>query len=146
MKILLPLLLFVSLAAFAQDDHKEKKEQIKALKVSFLTTELSLTPEESEKFWPIYNAFEEKQYKIRHDKMRPIKKKIDEVGLDKMSEKDAAALLEKLEAADEELFNLRKRLVTDLKPVIGSAKIIKLKKAEDDFNKKLLEKFKEKKN
>lgn len=146
MKILLPLLLFVSFAGFAQDDHKEKKEQIKALKVSFLTTELSLTAEESEKFWPVYNAFEEKQYKIRHDKMRPIKKKIDEVGLDKMSEKDAAALLEKLEAADEELFNLRKKLVADLKPIIGSAKILKLKKAEDDFNKKLLEKFKEKKH
>ncbi len=152
LKLILPLLLVFSLSVFAQGDkaqekkeRKEKREQIKALKASFLTTELKLTSEESEKFWPVYNAFEEKQYKIRHDKMRPLIKKIDEVGLDKMSEKDALAYLDQLENADEELFSLRKKLVTDLKPIIGPARILKLKKAEEDFNKKLLNKYKDKK-
>jgi hypothetical protein len=144
-KLILPLFILFSISMFGQkDDHKEKREQIKALKVSFLTTELSLTSEESEKFWPIYNVYEEKQWQIRHNKMRPIIKKLDEIGLDKMSEKEAAGFLEKLQDADEELFNLRNKLVADLKPVIGSAKILKLKKAEDDFNKKLLEKYKDK--
>jgi len=147
MKLLLPIILLFSVTLSAQKDHhKEKREQIKALKVSFLTAELSLTAEESEKFWPVYNAFEEKQYQIRHNKMRPIFKKIEETGLDKMSEKDAATYLEKLQAADEELFNLRKKLAADLKPIIGSVKVLKLKKAEEDFNKKLLDKYKEKKN
>ena len=69
MKLLLPLILFISAAAFAQDDaKKEKHEQIKALKVSFITTELSLTAEESEKFWPVYNAYEEKQRELRMKK------------------------------------------------------------------------------
>ncbi len=145
MKLLLPIILLFSVTLYAQKDHKEKREQIKALKVAFLTTELNLTAEESEKFWPVFNAFEEKQYQIRHDKMRPIFKKIEETGLDKMNEKDAAAYLEKLQAADEELFKLREKLVTDLKPIIGSAKVLKLKKAEEDFNKKLLDKYKEKK-
>ena len=147
MKLLLPIILLFSVTLSAQKDHhKDKREQIKALKVSFLTAELSLTAEESEKFWPVYNAFEEKQYQIRHNKMRPIFKKIEETGLDKMSEKDAATYLEKLQAADEELFNLRKKLAADLKPIIGSVKVLKLKKAEEDFNKKLLDKYKEKKN
>lgn len=145
MKLLLPLLLLFSISMFGQKDKKEKHEQIKALKVSFLTTELNLTPEESEKFWPVYNAYDEKQFQIRHDKMRPIIRKIDEVGLDKMTEKEAAGYLEKLQAADEELFNLRNKLVADLKPIIGSAKLLKLKKSEDDFNKMLLEKYKDKK-
>ncbi|WP_306354341.1 sensor of ECF-type sigma factor [Flavobacterium sp. MFBS3-15] len=146
-KMLLPLLLLFSVSLFAQGDKdkKEKREQIKALKVSFLTTELKLTADESEKFWPVYNAYEEKQYKIRHDKMRQIIKKIDEVGTDKMSDKDALSYLNQLEDADEELFNLRKKLVADLKPIIGPARILKLKKAEDDFNKKLLHKYKENK-
>ena len=146
-KMLLPLLLLFSVSLFAQGDKdkKEKREQIKALKVSFLTTELKLTADESEKFWPVYNAYEEKQYKIRHDKMRQIIKKIDEVGTDKMSDKDALSYLNQFEDADEELFNLRKKLVADLKPIIGSARILKLKKAEDDFNKKLLHKYKENK-
>jgi hypothetical protein len=34
--------------------------------------------------------------------------------------------------------------VNDLRPVIGSVKMIKLKKVEDDFNKKLLDKYKDK--
>ncbi|KOS08170.1 sensor of ECF-type sigma factor [Flavobacterium akiainvivens] len=144
MKLLTPLLLLFSISMLAQKDHKEKWEQIKALKVSFLTTELSLTPQESEKFWPVYNVYEEKQWQIRHDKMRPIIKKIDEVGFDKVNEKDAAAYLEKLQDAEEELLTLRNKLISDLKPIIGSARLLKLKKAEDDFNKKLLEKYKDK--
>lgn len=142
-KILLPLLLLFSIAGFSQS-HEEKRAQIKALKVSFLTTELKLTTDESEKFWPIYNAYEEKQYNIRHNKIKPLIKQIGNGALEKMSEKEAQVYLEKFQAADEELFNLRKKLVNDLKPVIGSVKLIKLKKVEDDFNKKLLEKYKDK--
>ncbi len=145
MKLFVPLLLLFTISMFGQkDDHKEKREQIKALKVSFLTTELSLTADESEKFWPVYNVYEEKQWQIRHDKMRPIFKKIEETGLDKMSEKEAAGYLDKLQAAEQELLTLRNKLVTDLKPIIGAVKILKLKKAEDDFNRKLLEKYKDK--
>lgn len=144
-KLLLPLfLLLFSLTGYAQKD-KDKHEQIKALKVSYFTTELSLTTDEAAKFWPIYNAFDEKQFKIRHDIMRPLIKKIDEVGLDKMSDKEAESYLNRLEAADKDLFNLKAKLSDDLKPVIGSAKILKLKKAEEDFKKKLLEQYKDKK-
>jgi hypothetical protein len=144
-KFLVAFILLLGVTAFGQDKHKEKWEQIKALKVSFLTTELSLTPEESEKFWPVYNVYEEKQWQIRHNKMRPIFKKIDEAGIDKMTEKDAAGYLDKLQECEEELLTLRNKLITDLKPVIGSVRTLKLKKAEDDFNKKLLEKYKDKK-
>lgn len=141
-KHILPLLLIFSLSLFAQG-HKEKREQIKALKVSFFTTELNLTSEESAKFWPVYNAFEEKQFDIRHRKMRPLVKKIDDVGIDRMTDKEALGYLDQLQEADEELFLLRKKLVADLKAIIGPVKVLKLKKAEDDFNRKLLSKYKE---
>jgi hypothetical protein len=146
MKFLMPFLLLLNISMLGQDKNKEKWEQIKALKVSYITTELSLTPEESEKFWPVYNVYEEKQWKIRHDIMRPIVKKIDEVGIDKMTEKEAAGYLDKLQEAEEDLLTLRNKLIADLKPIIGSARVLKLKKAEDDFNKKLLEKYKDKKD
>lgn len=142
LKTLLPLLLLFCLTAHAQ---KDKHEQIKALKVSFFTTELSLSTDEAEKFWPIYNAFDEKQYKVRHDKMRPLMIKINEPGFDKISEKEAAVYLDKLEAAEKELLDLKAKLSDDLKPVIGSVKVLKLKKAEEDFKKKLIEQFKDKK-
>lgn len=143
-KFILPLLLLFSVTLFAQGK-KEKREQIKALKVSYITTQLDLTSEQSAKFWPVYNEFEQKQYQIRHDKMRPLIKKIDEVGIDKMSEKEALNYLNQLEDADEELFTLRKKLAAELKAIIGPVKVLKLKKAEDDFNKQMLSKYKGKK-
>lgn len=140
-KFLLLFFLFFSLFSFGQD-HKEKWDKIKALKVSFITTELNLTTEESAKFWPVYNAYEEKHFEIKRTKMRSAIKKIEDTGMDKISDKDALVYLDQLEAADEELFMLRKKLVNDLKPVLKPIKILKLKKAEEDFNKKLLHKYK----
>lgn len=143
-KIILPLLLLFGFTVFAQG-YKEKRDQVKALKVSFITTELNLTAEESAKFWPVYNAFDEKQFEIRHGRMRSVIKKLDAAGLDKMTEKEANAYLDQLGTAEEELLNLRKKMVADLRPVIGPVKILKLKKAEEDFNRKLLAKYKGKK-
>lgn len=143
-KFLLPLILLFTLNVSAQD-HKEKKEQIKALKVSFLTTELSLTSEESAKFWPVYNSYQEKERQIKHVKIRGIISKMEGESMDKLSEKEANTYLNQLQEAEEELLDLHKKLVADLKPIIGSVKTLKLQKAEHDFNRKLLSKFKEKK-
>jgi hypothetical protein len=144
-KFLLPFILLFTLGVFAQPGDKEKRETIKALKVSFITTELNLTSEESAKFWPIYNAFEEKEFNIKRNQMRAIKNRINETDMDKISEKEANTYLNQLQEADEELITLRKKLVADLKPIIGSVKVLKLYKAEHDFHKKLLSKYKDKK-
>lgn len=144
MKNLVFLLLFCTATVFAQG-HKEKREQIKALKVSYFTTELNLSSDESAKFWPIYNAYEEKQFDLRHNKMRPLLERLKD-NIDKLTDKEANNYLAEIQSNDEELYALRKKLVNDLKPVIGPVKVLRLKKAEDDFNKKLLSKFKDKKH
>ncbi|MEE1899982.1 sensor of ECF-type sigma factor [Flavobacterium rakeshii] len=141
-KLLLTLLLSFSLSVFSQT-HKEKRDQIKALKVSFLTTELKLTSQESAKFWPIYNAYEEKEFEIKHDKMRSIIKKIENAG-ESLTEKDASNYLNQFQEAEKELVELKGKMIADLKPVIGSVKLLKLQKAEFDFNRKLLSKYKDK--
>ncbi|MGV3459424.1 MAG: sensor of ECF-type sigma factor [Flavobacterium sp.] len=142
MRHLLLLLLLCTMTAFAQGN-KEKREQIKALKVSYFTTELGLSGDEAAKFWPIYNAYEQKQFELRHNKMRPLLEKL-KGNTDNLSDKEANAYLAEIQSNEEELLNIRKKLVSDLKPVIGPVKVLRLKKAEDDFNKKLLSKFKEK--
>ena len=50
-KSLVILLLLTAFGLQAQGRFKEKKEQIKALKTAFISTELNLTPTEAEKFW-----------------------------------------------------------------------------------------------
>lgn len=143
LKQIILCLLFLSVGVLQAQN--KKHEQIKSLKVSFFTTALELTPEEASKFWPIYNTFDEKAYKIRHDRVRPLIKKMDETGIDKMSAKEAEAYLNKFEAADKDLLSLKQQLTEDLIPIIGPVKVLKLKKAEEDFKAKLLEQFRDKK-
>jgi hypothetical protein len=146
LKKLYPILFFLlSLNFYGQGERlKEKKEQIKAMKVAFLTTELDLTSNEAEKFWPIYNTFDDKQFELRHQKMKGYFRRMEDSELDKLSEKEAATLLNQIESNEEDLFNLRKKFITNLKEILPSVKIIKLKKAEEDFNRKLLQQYKEK--
>ncbi|MGC4039856.1 MAG: sensor of ECF-type sigma factor [Flavobacterium sp.] len=143
-KNILPLLLvFISVNAFAQDGQfiKKKREQIKSMKVAFITSELNLTPEESAKFWPLYNAYEDKQQEIKKQKLRGYLDRMDEESFDKISDKEAAVLLDKIESSEDELYQARKKFVASLKGVISPLKILKLKKAEENFNRKLLQQY-----
>lgn len=45
--------------------HKPTIEELKAMKISYLTEKLSLTPREAEQFWPIYNEFEDKKNRTK---------------------------------------------------------------------------------
>ena len=145
-KNIIPILLFlISYSFYAQSDKTdEKREKIKAYKVSFLTTELELTSNEAEKFWPIYNAYDDKQFELRHEKMKTYLRKLNDDNVNSMSEKEAATLLSQIESTDKELYILREKFMSNLKKILSAKKILKLKKSEDDFNRKLLKQYKEK--
>lgn len=143
-KTLLIILFLLSISLFAQQGMNEKKEQIRALKVGFITNELSLTTEEASKFWPIYNAFDDKQFELRHQKMKTFKAQMLDESLDKMSEKEAATLLAQMESNENELSQLRKKFIINLRSILPAKKILKLKKAEDNFNRKLLQQYRNK--
>src|SRR5688572_11227273 len=38
-------------------DGDNKGERIEALRIAFISRELNLSPQEAEKFWPVYNQF-----------------------------------------------------------------------------------------
>lgn len=141
--ILLTLTLTVIGVSFAQGGEK-MKERIKAQKVAFITNKLDLTPEEATKFWPIYNASEERIEAVRTGDMRTIKTKMRQKP--NMSDKEADALLQDLIAAEDKMYRAKVDLINNLKGIISSKKIIRLKRAEDEFNQKLLERLREMRN
>ena len=143
-KILFPIIfLLVTSLSFSQG-FKEKREKVKALKVAYITEQLELTTEEAQKFWPLYNALDDKQSELRHEKMRSILDRFKPGNVEKLSEKDATNSLAQMEKIEEDLFNLKKKFIKDLQSVISAKKIIKLKKAEEDFNRELLKQMREK--
>jgi len=146
-KILPLLIAFVSLNVIAQDGPiiRKKKEQIKALKVAFITNELELTSDEATKFWPLFNTFEEKQQEIKKQKLKGYLKRVDNDSFDNLSEKDATTMLAQMESTEDELYQLKKKFISNLKDVISPIKILKLKKAEENFNRKLLQQYRDRK-
>jgi len=143
-KHLLTLCIIVlSLSSFAQNGRffKKRSDKIKALKVAYITNELALTPEESAKFWPLFNAFDDKQQELKKLRLKKYLKHLDLDSYDRLTDKEAAALLEQLESYEEELYVAKKKFIASLKGILPPVKILKLKRAEDNFNRKLLEQY-----
>jgi len=142
MKRFLPILLFIfTLSAFAQPNRSDRHERIKALKVAFITEKLNLSELEAQKFWPIYNVFDDKTSKIKYQDMRKMRYELKE-GVDNLSDEKANDLLDRFIKAEAELHKERVSLIEKLRKVISAKKIILLKSAEDDFNRKMLEQYK----
>lgn len=120
-----------------------KREKIRSLKVSFLTEQLALTPAEAEKFWPIYNAYEEKQYEIRSKKLKNLRSRFD-ANPESLSDAEALELLTQMDDTETRLYENKKKLSQSLKGILSPVKILKLRKSEDDFNRKLLKQYRKK--
>ena len=61
-----------SILSFSQGN----RDKIKTLKIAFITEKLDLSEQEAQKFWPVYNAFEEENFKFRKQSFET-KKNID---------------------------------------------------------------------
>lgn len=63
-------LTLVTTSVFAQEDDvpapdAKARDKINAARVAYITEQLQLTPQEAEKFWPIYREFSERRREIR---------------------------------------------------------------------------------
>lgn len=129
------LILSVSLNSFSQDN--DRHERIKALKVAYLTEQLALTKTEAEKFWPIYNAFEKEedmQRKLGREKRKNLS--------DDITESEAKSILIDMVAYESEKQKMKVDFIESLIKILPAKKIIKLRIAEDEFNKKMFEEYK----
>lgn len=132
-KLLLILLLTLSISSFAQDN-----DRIKALKIAFITERLQLTETEAQKFWPIYNAFEAENQKLRRESIG----KFRNANFDSMSESEAKKHLNDMMSVDIQKHQLRQKFVNDLLKVLPAKKIIILKATEDAFNRRMMKEMK----
>lgn len=99
---------------------QKKQENIEALKVAFLSKELTLTPGEAQKFWPLYN-----QYFIAL----------------KLLKKDTADVLER----DEKILNLRKSYKESFSKILGPQRTNNVYRAEGKFHQLLIKAMKKQK-
>jgi hypothetical protein len=55
-KIIFILILCLPMLASAQDN-AQRDNKLESLEIAYLTRELNLSPEEAQKFWPVYNKY-----------------------------------------------------------------------------------------
>jgi len=134
--ITLSLLFLLTFNAFSQD--KEKEERVKALKIAFITERLAFTETEAQKFWPLYNAFEDENNKLRREGYN--KRKVEDI--ESLSEADAKVLLDEMISIENQKHKLREKFMKDLLTVIPAKKVILLKATEDAFKRRMFEEFK----
>ncbi len=114
---------------------QDRKERIKSLKIAFISQKLSLTSVEAEKFWPIYNKYDEKIMVLKEAQMKlRIQKRIG-------TDEEALKKIEEAEEKEAEVMTLKKKLRAELIPVISAEKVLKLEQLEQEFHRKLLEKL-----
>ncbi|MFZ4058637.1 MAG: hypothetical protein ACOYKE_10890 [Ferruginibacter sp.] len=118
MKKIFTLFFFAALfqGAFAQEDpqpNEKKLQEIEALKVAFISKELDLTPDEAQKFWPLYNQYSKEM---------------------RVAVKDDQDVLDR----DEKVLNLRKRYKDQFVKVLGDNRVNRMYGAEGRFRQLLI--------
>ena len=136
------LMLGVSGMIKAQENHRER---IRAYKTAHITQQLDLSVKEAEKFWPVYNAYYKEMFILKVLKVKAEKKRIKEKGgMDALNDKEANDVLAVMIQNEKEIIKIKEKLYKDLSKILPSKKLLKLYKAEMDFNKKLLSEYRRK--
>lgn len=127
------LLLAISFNLRAQVDRppSERQEKIKSYKIAYLTERLNLTSEEAEKFWPVYNANE----KLIREKNRAFRKShnLSPEAIEDLTDNEAQKFIADRFKHDQEMLDLKKKFVSELKDVLPEKKILILMEAEKQF-------------
>jgi|SRR5688572_24380791 len=118
MKRILIILFFIITnltISFAQDGEMTVRNnggKIEALKIAYLTNKLALSPEEAQRFWPVYNKYMEE---IRKTRLDAREKKQQEI------------------VTDEKILGIRKKYSTEFGKVLSEEKVNAFFKAEKEF-------------
>ena len=139
--LLLTTLILCSIA-FGQPPRPNKKmrEQIKAEKIAFIASEVDLTPEEAQVFWPIYNKYESEISTIRKQRRTYFEELKNS---DKLTDERAYELMELLFKSEQAESKIRLSYLAKFSSVIGKKKAAIVFISEEKFKHKLLDKLRE---
>lgn len=135
------LLWFVIMPAWAQEEDlpqaqdPKAKQKIQAARIAYITDQLALTPEEAEKFWPVYNEFAGKRQELQRQ-YREAKRNPDPSKTPEQNDKDLIELDLKLKQSE---LDLEKTYSGQLLKTISAQKLRTLQDVEKRFRQMILD-------
>ncbi len=138
MKKIITLIGFVlAFGGMAQGPSPEALKKIEAAKIALITERLELTPEQAEKFWPIYREFGKQRKEIRRE-FDQARKNFDP---NKASEEENKTMLDMANQVKEQQLKLEQSYSERILKVISTRQLNNLRKAEIDFKEMLLKRI-----
>lgn len=108
-----------------------QREKLDAYKIAFLTRRLNLTPDEAEKFWPLYNEYQNRRMEIQQERAQ-LNRQFGPDAKDK-SEKEyehAADSLIELQVAETDL---AVKFHKNIRSVLPPSKMLRLYQSENQY-------------
>ena len=135
-------LLFVSAATMAQSKFKhEDFDEFKAQKISFMTEKMEFTPEEAQRFWPIFNEFDKKRFEI-HKKRRELEEQV-KTNYAKYSESEFKKLSYEIVDQTIKESDLLKEYHEKFLRVLPAKKVVMLGQIENEFRFKMIRDYRQ---
>lgn len=126
------ILLTLSVSVHAQDADTRKK--IESAKIALISERLGLSPEDAQRFWPIYNEYSAK----RHENRMEFNKARRNFDPQKATEQETQDMLKLGRRVKEKQLTLDKEYSERMLKVINAKQLMSLHNAERDFKKMLL--------
>lgn len=144
-KVLLILftLMMVSPSMEAQKREEGEKpdfDKFKSKKISFITEKLSLTPQEAEKFWPVYNQFEKERMECQHKRRELERKAFDESKT--LSDQEITKTLKEISDTFKKENELNDIYNEKFLKILSPQKVLLLYRAEGQFRAHMFDQFK----
>lgn len=133
--ILAYILLLVVVFSYGQAS-KSERENIRKQKVEFFNRKLNLSKAEAEKFWPVYNDYQNRKNKISSEKRALMRYYIQNA--DFMSETEVKETLEKYLLYEKRETDLLISYSEKLRKVLPDEKVLKVYVTEVQFKNYLL--------
>lgn len=127
------------LFALSQESAESRKDKIESLRIAYITKELSLSTNEAQLFWPVYNQFQEELKIIRKNRKLDIMEA--KINFDSMTDVEIAKMIDGDFQFQQLELDLRKKYVEEYKKVLPVRKVAKLLRAEHTFKIELLREF-----
>ncbi|NOY96386.1 MAG: hypothetical protein GXO81_08415 [Chlorobi bacterium] len=126
--------------AIAQGGHKRPDwDRFRAEKISFITQKLDLTPDEAQRFWPVYNLFDKKKMEVlaRRRKLE----RLAQGGDGNYSEKEVRELTYQVVQTFQDEAGLMKEYNEKFLEVLPPEKVLRLYQTENQFRMYMLKRF-----
>lgn len=125
----------------APKENAGQNEAIKSQKIAFLTQELSLTPEEAEKFWPVYNKADELLDQARRATRKAVFTLKKAIADQTKSDGEINELSVKIFSCIDKEAEVAKNAYTEYLKVLPTKKAAKVRLAEESFMHSLIHKL-----